>query len=224
MTRATARASSHAPETQEYLIHAATQAPATIPRAFTSATPPGLKCPMHMCMSADSLRGGKSPLKQYLENDDVMKHRCNTTSNDVRLLLKSNPTCNCVSNQNRTSLSMPSDGCPRCKRQIKSNIGLPTNSFPTTSQRQSTSKTLHRKAKKSINYVTLRPSKNKTQILVNTSKGTQGRHIQSNGQQARLWQIPEGRHVAGNDKLPVMESCGFSRTTTETNTDKTRLA
>ena len=79
-------------------------------------------------------------------------------------------------------------------------------------------------AKKRINYVTFRQSNNKTQILVNTGKGTQGRHIQSNGQRARLWQIPEGRHVSGNDKLPVMESCGLSKTRTEKKTDTTRLA
>ena len=38
-TRATARANIHAPETQEYLVHAATQAPATILRAFITDQP-----------------------------------------------------------------------------------------------------------------------------------------------------------------------------------------
>ena len=60
-------------------------------------------------------------------------------------------------------------------------------------------------AKKVINYVTSRPSNKVSQIRTNTGKGMQRRHIQSNGQRDRPWQIPEGRHNSGNDRLPVME-------------------
>ena len=115
-------------------------------RAFTNANPSRLKCRMHMCMSSLSLHGGKSPLKLYLENDDLMKHSSNTCRNDIRLLLQSKPKCNCASTQNRTSWSMLSDGSPRCRRQILSKVGLLTNSFPTKSRRQWTSKSLQRQS------------------------------------------------------------------------------
>ena len=79
-------------------------------------------------------------------------------------------------------------------------------------------------AKKIINYVTSRRSSKMSQMLTNTGKGMQRRHIQSNGQRDRPWQIPEGRHSSGNDGLPVMESCCLSTMKAETDTDRTRAA
>ena len=60
-------------------------------------------------------------------------------------------------------------------------------------------------AKKAINYVTFCTSNKMFQVRINTRKDMQRRNIQSNGQRDRPWQIPEGRHNSGNDRLPVME-------------------